>query len=438
MERRLPSFQTGPTVVCCPHDVLFAQLLLLFADSWLFCRCSSSRLAHMTSVHAPLKPMANGTRATVLPTRPPPPVQMLSSKTSTPAARSCILCRGNLSANSTLRWCELCRQKQGEHPKLMGRGPRPTQAHGSSGFIPFIPNTGTPATQIPTLHADTDVVMVDATGGPSTSASASKSNRGATKRKVDVMDSEDLVAEDRAREDAALVSAQPKEYQTGKDLLDGLSKDIETSRASRATSSRTQSVNFHGSYTIVMDPEVRGERRVKRVVDELRQSTKLRFGCVLSLPLPLCPALCLYARIQHPRQAREEKVVRGPCAHVLVCLRSATQTSPGTHPLGRRPRRATKPHAEHSRGLARTVTVQGGARRRGAAAPSSRMWRDDHRVRSYRLHASALGHGGQRAEDRRGCETPWRRFQACPSVVCLKPVTYIYYLTGARTKLSTQ
>ncbi|KAM5544192.1 hypothetical protein V8D89_001852 [Ganoderma adspersum] len=231
----------------------------------------------MTSVHAPLKPISNGTTATVLPTRPPP-VQMLPSKTSTPVARSCILCHRNLTAspNSTLRWCELCRQKQGEHPKLGRRGPRP-----ASVSSPSIANTRTPAAQIPTPHADTDVMMVDATGGSSTSASPSRSKPGAMKRKADVMDSEELPAEDRSREDAALPAVQPKEYQTGKDLLDQLSRDVETSRASRSMLSRPQYVNFHGSYTIVMDPEVRGERRVKHVVDELRQSSKLRFGTLV-------------------------------------------------------------------------------------------------------------------------------------------------------------
>ncbi|PIL25201.1 hypothetical protein GSI_13090 [Ganoderma sinense ZZ0214-1] len=138
----------------------------------------------------------------------------------------------------------------------------------------------TPARHVANPHVDRDVTMADAAAGePSTSASPSRSNPRAMKRKANVMGSEAPAGSDRLREDAALHTTVPKEYQTGQSLFDGLSRGVETSRASRtSTAAPARYVNFHGSYTIVMDPDVRGERRVKRVVDELKQSGKLRFG----------------------------------------------------------------------------------------------------------------------------------------------------------------
>ncbi|KAI1793458.1 hypothetical protein LXA43DRAFT_885541 [Ganoderma leucocontextum] len=234
----------------------------------------------MTSVHTPLKPISNGPMAILPACQPPPVVQTLPSKTSTSAAMTCIRCPRTLPAHSSLKWCELCREKQGDYIKLLKRG-RAVQAHGSSVFVPVLANTMASTRQVASPRdMDADMKMTDATGGCSTSVSPSRSSAGPMKRKAETMDSEASAVEEQPGEDATLHMALRKEYQTGQDLLDALSEDMETFCASRptSTSSRPPYVNFHGSYTIVMDPDVRGKRRVRQIVDELGQSAKLQFG----------------------------------------------------------------------------------------------------------------------------------------------------------------
>ena len=132
-------------------------------------------------------------------------------------------------------------------------------------------------------RADTDVEMADATGG--CRPSSSRSSTGAMKRKADAISvsSESLAVEEQPGEDVTPHMTPCKEFQTEQDLVRSLSEDLETFCASRATSAPLplRYVNFRGSYTIVMDPDVRGERRVKQVVDGLKQAAKLPCGYVL-------------------------------------------------------------------------------------------------------------------------------------------------------------
>ena len=95
-----------------------------------------------------------------------------------------------------------------------------------------------------------------------------------------------------AESDGGLLGAEPThststEYQTEQLFLDALSERIQRSLASSSSttsSSAPSYVNFHGSYAIVMDPDVSAARRAKRVKSDLVKATGLKFGyvCLLS------------------------------------------------------------------------------------------------------------------------------------------------------------
>ncbi|EJF64042.1 hypothetical protein DICSQDRAFT_133746 [Dichomitus squalens LYAD-421 SS1] len=200
--------------------------------------------------------------------RPPAAVQVLPFDASTSHARLCAQCFRLLPAKTSSRKCEPCR---GKDPDTLSRWKkerareRAAQASMEGTFTVELASEG--KTEAPPLRPSADTVeMADAargTGAPSS---------GATKRKADALD-----AKSEASRGAGLFAH--KEYQTSQELMDALSRDVEASRPSQAAApSRPPYVNFRGSFTIVMDPDVQGRPRVKQVVEALAQSAKLRFG----------------------------------------------------------------------------------------------------------------------------------------------------------------
>ncbi|TBU30528.1 hypothetical protein BD311DRAFT_718514 [Dichomitus squalens] len=204
--------------------------------------------------------------------RPPAAVQVLPFDASTSHARLCAQCFRLLPAKTSSRKCEPCR---GKDPDTLSRWKkerareRAAQASMEGTFtVESASGSKTEAAAVRPSRssADTDVEMANATrgtGAPST---------GAAKRKADAVD-----AESEPSRGAGLLAH--KEYQTSQELMDALSRDVEAFRASQAAApSRPPYVDFRGSFTIVMDPDVRGRPRVEQVVEALAQSAKLRFG----------------------------------------------------------------------------------------------------------------------------------------------------------------
>ena len=79
---------------------------------------------------------------------------------------------------------------------------------------------------------------------------------------------------------SAAASGSRAEYQTEQALLDALSPEVQEYLSARSSGSSIASssllyVNFHGSFTVVMDPNVGHKSRVKRIVAGFSKSTKL-------------------------------------------------------------------------------------------------------------------------------------------------------------------
>ncbi|RDX48115.1 hypothetical protein OH76DRAFT_1405029 [Lentinus brumalis] len=214
----------------------------------------------MTSTYAPLKPISNGPKATH-PLNAAPPAAG-STKASTPDVRFCSQCRRTLSPSTVYKWCEVCRLKDREKAKRKKQRALElaAQVHAAASSVPVTPDARSVAINLD--GDDTDVEMQ----GPGAVVYMH------TKRKACEMESDTLGAVPSQH------ATSETEYQTEGLFTDALSQRMRDSRASSSTVSAPSYVEFFGSYTIVMDPNVSAVRRAKRTKADLMKSAHLQFG----------------------------------------------------------------------------------------------------------------------------------------------------------------
>ena len=226
--------------------------------------------------NAALKPILNSSNAT-----PPGPRNTLTPETVTAGpvkaathdAPLCSKCHRSLSPGTRYKWREVCRQKDREKARRKKQRAleRAAQAYASQVPAAIAPDTRRARTKLHGVDMDVEMRLPDGSGAVHLP----------TKRKVS-----------EAESDGGLLEAEPThststEYQTEQLFLDALSERIQRSLASSSSttsSSAPSYVNFHGSYAIVMDPDVSAARRAKRVKSDLVKATGLKFGyvCLLS------------------------------------------------------------------------------------------------------------------------------------------------------------
>ena len=206
----------------------------------------------MISTHAPHDPLSNGHKDT---------------KTHLAQdLRFCNQCRKTLPPNSRFKGCDACRAKARAREKR--KRVNPEQA--------ILVATTIQLASLLTKGKNKVVLMADA-------EDQSAPTPRPQKRKADHI----LNGVDEGRaENTATSGSRRAEYQTEKALLDALSQEVQKCRAplshlhppASAASRRPSYVEFHGSFTIVMDPDVYEKARVKRFVAGLAKATKLPVG----------------------------------------------------------------------------------------------------------------------------------------------------------------
>ena len=220
-------------------------------------------LAAMTNIYAPLKPLSNGPKAVpnLVTARPAVMGQKHPPGPSALFTEFCSGCATIYPVRLSHGRCARCRAKdEKSRTKTETAQARAARKRMQDVFAVEL------VTEKAKMATVADVQMTDAMTAYKSAASTSS-----TKRKAEVLDAEDPYADVVARSDRC------KEYQTSQELLDALSRNVEVA-CSSSSSTRAPNINFHGSFTIVMDPDVRGAPRVKQFVEELTQSSKLRFG----------------------------------------------------------------------------------------------------------------------------------------------------------------
>ncbi|KAI0676046.1 hypothetical protein C8Q78DRAFT_366392 [Trametes maxima] len=194
-----------------------------------------------------------------------PAVKLASSKYVLPEAlsllpRKCNQCCSTLPPGSVYKWCEKCRQKDRE--KSRRKKERAKLRAQLAQCTPTISRTNithplSPA-NLPPLHV----------------AEASGASLLPQKRKADP----DAVAAAPERPPKAAPRPKRTEYQTQDALFDALSACLPQQRPSYKVP--PDCLNFHGGFTIVLDPSVDPEARVGLFVSELTEQTGLPLGKV--------------------------------------------------------------------------------------------------------------------------------------------------------------
>ena len=228
----------------------------------------------MTSIHTPLKPISNGPKATLVASlsAAQEPSSSATIKPSTSELQFwCSNCSRPISfAEAGFKWCEPCRVKNREKHRNYVRG-RAAREHGGS-------SAGVAASLLAAL-ANQDAVAAD-------DPMEVDENQAAVlprKRKAELV-LDDCIE----RPDPIVASGSRAEYQTEQALLDALSAEVKTFQAS-FNRLRSQAgvpseqasptyINFHGSFTVVMDPSVSERHRAKRFIADLSKSVKLPVG----------------------------------------------------------------------------------------------------------------------------------------------------------------
>ena len=130
-------------------------------------------------------------------------------------------------------------------------------------------------------HDDTDVEMEKEEATPTTPSHV----LGASPQHPKKRKASEAFAEADPRLEVAPDGTSLVEYQTEQRLLDALRAEMERFHRARVSASASASTfpaypTFRGSFTIIMDPAVDAERRVKRLFSELAKTAKVKLGCV--------------------------------------------------------------------------------------------------------------------------------------------------------------